>query len=154
MKPVFTVRIYGILIENEQLLVSDEIHHGRLITKFPGGGLQFGEGTIECLTREFKEELDIPVEITNHYYTVDFFQTSAFDPSVQVVSIYYNVESKESSQINISSTKLSLENQDSVQQQFRWIKLSELTESDFTFPIDKRRIQFLKKETLINPFCS
>jgi hypothetical protein len=32
---IFNVRVYGILIEDEAVLVSDEIHFDRMITKFP-----------------------------------------------------------------------------------------------------------------------
>ena len=54
----FNIRIYGLLIdEQKRVLVTDEFIRGSLITKFPGGGLEFGEGTRECLKREFKEEM-------------------------------------------------------------------------------------------------
>ena len=44
----FNVRVYGILInEKNQLLVSDEYDFGFPHTKFPGGGLEYGEGTRE-----------------------------------------------------------------------------------------------------------
>ena len=57
------VRVYGILIHENKLLVSDEYIKGMKITKLPGGGLEHGEGTIDCLKREFKEELNLDVEI-------------------------------------------------------------------------------------------
>jgi len=63
----FNVRVYGILInEKKQVLVSDEFIRGNYYTKFPGGGLEFGEGTRDCLKREFKEEMDLDVEVTDH----------------------------------------------------------------------------------------
>ena len=42
----FTIRIYGICIKGEKLLVSDEYIYGKYVTKFPGGGLEYGEGLI------------------------------------------------------------------------------------------------------------
>ena len=43
---MFNIRVYGILINDaKQVLVSDEYIRGTYITKFPGGGLEFGEGT-------------------------------------------------------------------------------------------------------------
>src|SRR5690348_3540243 len=122
MLPVFNVRVYGILIENQMVLVSDEIHHGRMITKFPGGGLQFGEGTHECIKREFMEELNLAVDIEKHFYTVDFFQPSAFDPTQQVISIYYMINSKESEKIITTNEKLKLNNSEKIEQSFRRIK--------------------------------
>src|SRR5215510_3718455 len=86
----FNLRVYGILInEKKQVLVSDEYIRGNYYTKFPGGGLEFGEGTRDCLKREFKEEMDLLVEVGEHIYTTDFFQMSAFNPQHQIISIYY-----------------------------------------------------------------
>jgi 8-oxo-dGTP diphosphatase len=90
---MFNLRVYGILLgENKKVLVSDEFIRGNYYTKFPGGGLEFGEGTRDCLKREFKEEMDLEVKITAHIYTTDFFQMSAFNPEHQIISIYYFVE--------------------------------------------------------------
>ncbi|MEO8111148.1 MAG: NUDIX domain-containing protein, partial [Ginsengibacter sp.] len=72
---MFNIRVYGILINNEkQVLVSDEFIRGKYYTKFPGGGLEFGEGTRNCLVREFEEEMDLTVETADHIYTTDYFQ--------------------------------------------------------------------------------
>src|SRR5829696_4532291 len=87
---MFNLRVYGVLInEKKQVLVSDELIRGAAITKFPGGGLEFGEGTRDCLKREFQEEMALEVEVRDHIYTTDFFQLSAFNPSHQIISIYY-----------------------------------------------------------------
>lgn len=72
---MFNVRVYGILInEKKQVLVSDEYIRGQYYTKFCGGGLEFGEGTRDCLKREFLEEMNLNIEVTRHLYTTDFFQ--------------------------------------------------------------------------------
>src|SRR5437868_10615208 len=87
---MFNIRVYGILInEARQVLVSDEFIRANYYTKFPGGGLEFGEGTRDCLKREFKEEMDLNVEVGDHLYTTDFFQMSAFNSKYQILSIYY-----------------------------------------------------------------
>ena len=92
----FNIRVYGILInENRQVLVSDEFIRGNYYTKFPGGGLEFGEGTRDCLKREFKEEMDLEVEVGDHIYTTDYFQMSAFNPDHQIISIYYYAKALE-----------------------------------------------------------
>jgi 8-oxo-dGTP diphosphatase len=88
----FNVRVYGIMInDQQQVLVSDEYIRGEYFTKFPGGGLEFGEGTLQCVVREFMEELNLEVEVIEHIYTTDFFQISAFDKKSQIISIYYLV---------------------------------------------------------------
>lgn len=89
----FNVRVYGILITPaKQVLVSDENIQGKLYRKFPGGGLEFGEGTIECLKREFLEELNTAIEVVDHFYTTDFFQESAFRKHEQIIAVYYLIK--------------------------------------------------------------
>src|ERR1700760_3670370 len=91
-----TLRVYGILLgPDKKVLVSDEYIRGNYYTKFPGGGLEFGEGTRDCLKREFMEETGMNVEIGEHIYTTDFFQISAFNNKDQIISIYYTVKAIE-----------------------------------------------------------
>jgi len=87
---MFTIRVYGILLnQNKQVLVSDEHIRGNYYTKFPGGGLELGEGTRDCLKREFMEEMSLQVEVGAHIYTTDYYQMSAFNPADQIIAIYY-----------------------------------------------------------------
>src|SRR5881398_4182065 len=93
IEQMFSIRVYGILInEAQQVLVSDELIRGNYYTKFPGGGLEFGEGTRDCLRREFNEEMNLRVEVGEHLYTTDFYQISAFNREQQIISIYYLVK--------------------------------------------------------------
>ena len=76
MKGSFIIRVYGIVInQNEEVLISDEFQMNMKMTKFPGGGLEYGEGIIDALKREFREECN-GQEIKNikHFYTTDFYQ--------------------------------------------------------------------------------
>ena len=146
MKYPFNVRVYGILICNKQVLLADEYFHKTYITKFPGGGLQFGEGTMDCIKREFKEELNSEIEIIRHFYTTDFFQPSAFDSTKQIISIYYLV--KPVSEINFKTSEKRFdfsELKDEIQS-FRWIALENLSEEEMTFPIDKKAAKILLSE--------
>src|SRR5581483_3511227 len=86
----FNIRVYGIWIQENKILVNEELIRGNKIVKFPGGGLHWGEGIKDCLIREWNEELSLNIEVLGHFYTTDFFQPSAFDDS-QVISIYYLV---------------------------------------------------------------
>jgi ADP-ribose pyrophosphatase YjhB (NUDIX family) len=141
----FNVRVYGILVENGRVLVSDEHIKGKDITKFPGGGLEFGEGTIECVMREFMEELSLTITETEHFYTTDFFVQSAFDPNSQVISIYYKVKSSGYHTFPVSSKAFDYERKPNAQS-LRWISLDELKEDDLTLIIDRKVVQMLIKE--------
>ena len=134
----FNIRVYGILInEINQVLVSDEIIKGTAITKFPGGGLEFGEGTIDCLKREFIEETNNEIEIVSHFYTTDYFQVSAYNPSHQIISIYYIVKPVSKFEIVTKQIPFDFDERKDNAQIFRWLNLNSISENDFTLPIDK-----------------
>jgi len=138
-----TVRVYGILIDpTHGLLVSDEFIRGHYFTKLPGGGLEFGEGTLDCLVREFKEETGLDVTIGDHIYTTDFYQPSAFRSGDQILSIYYYVDpiSLESLQTRATAFDFKPEEVADITGQAehtRWIPLQQLSEADMSLPIDK-----------------
>ena len=138
----FNVRAYGLLERNGKVLVSDEIIRGRRITKFPGGGLEFGEGLGECIVREFSEELGMTVEIIEHFYTTDFFVASAFDPESQVISVYYKVTAAVGSMPLLSD----LAKKEGVEQ-VRWLAVDDISEDDLTLIIDKKVAAMLRAET-------
>lgn len=138
----FNVRIYGVLIQDNKVLLSDEYIKGNHITKFPGGGLEFGEGTIDCIKREFMEEMNIEVEIESHFYTTDFFVASAFAPNVQVLSIYYKVRPLKPIREEFSSTAHNYKIKEGAQS-FRWIPLAKLNSDDLTLIIDKKVVELI-----------
>ena len=144
MSNKFNVRVYGILIHKGAILVSDEYIKNNKITKLPGGGLEFGEGLKECVIREFKEELDLEIAVKEHFYTTDFFVTSSFDTTSQVISVYYLVEAVGSLDFKVSTEIHDYEKKEGAQS-FRWIKLSDLKETDFTLIIDRKVGEMLLK---------
>ncbi|MCB0700249.1 MAG: NUDIX domain-containing protein [Chitinophagales bacterium] len=133
----FNVRVYGIWIEGDRVLVNDEMLFGKEYTKFPGGGLEFGEGTIDALKREWKEELGMDIKVLKHFYTTDYFQPSFFDES-QVISIFYLVKP-----INPDGYILNRHEHESSY----WIKLEDITDETFLLPIEKRVGKMLKKSS-------
>lgn len=131
----FKIRVYGILINNRnKVLVSDEYRNGYSFTKFPGGGLEFGEGLIDGLKREFKEEMGITIDVGNFFYVNDFHQVSAFNENHQILSFYYFVSYPNWKNIKVQETHIPLLEEGERQ---RWIVLNELSADNFTFPIDK-----------------
>lgn len=149
----FNIRVYGILInEQQQVLVSDEYIRGAYYTKFPGGGLEFGEGTRDCLKREFKEEMDLDVEIGEHIYTTDFFQMSAFNPEHQIISIYYSAKALEEIKAPLRDKKFDFDerqmevyHQSGETETFRFVNWEEFSSDAVTLPIDKVVADLLKK---------
>ena len=147
----FNIRVYGILInEKEQVLISDELIKGQKITKFPGGGLEFGEGTIDCIKREFIEETNNQVEVTEHFYTTDYMQVSAYNREHQIISIYYLVKAIGEFKITTSEKIFDFKNDTDYAQTFRWMDLKSISENDFTLPIDKlvgRKLEEMYKQS-------
>lgn len=139
----FNVRVYGLLINDQQeILISDEQQEGRTFSKFPGGGLELGEGLIDALKREFMEECATEVEVLNHFYTTDFFERSSFNDS-QILSIYYFV--KPVGLLNLAFNSKPFDFIDGSSQAFRWVKLDTLTEADVTFKTDQTVVRLLKQ---------
>ncbi|RYD57703.1 MAG: NUDIX domain-containing protein [Sphingobacteriales bacterium] len=123
----FNVRVYGIWIHQDKILVNEEQIRGKQVIKFPGGGLDWGEGTIDCLKREWREELGADIEVLEHFYTTDFFQHSAYDDS-QVISIYYLVAG--------ANPEDAITNHVAEERTY-WMPLKEVSADIFTLPIDK-----------------
>lgn len=142
---MFNLRVYGLLInEQQQVLVSDEFIRGNYYTKFPGGGLEFGEGTRDCLKREFKEELDLDVTVGKHLYTTDFFQMSAFAPAQQIIAIYYLVHPNEEIKAPMRSSPFAFDEQQLLvyeetgeTETFRLVDWDSFSSAALTLPIDK-----------------
>lgn len=142
----FNVRVYGLLINAEnEVLLSDEFEYNRRFTKFPGGGLEFGEGLIDGLKREFMEECNAEIDIISHFYTTDFYEKSSFNDS-QILSVYYLVKEIKPLQLNFK-TKL-FDFDENIKQSFRWVNINNLTEQDVTFKTDQTVVSLLKKQWL------
>ncbi len=134
----FNIRAYFILYnDNDEILVSDELIAGKKYTKFPGGGVEFGEGIEDAIRREAIEELGQEVEIIQHIYTTGFFVESMFKPGDQVISVYYQVQLLESPKFRIANTKFDFDTDNHQTESFRWAKLDALHPNELSFPADK-----------------
>ena len=148
----FTIRVYGILFDdNKRILVSDEFIRGGYFTKFPGGGLELGEGTRDCLIREFKEETGLDIIVGEHLYTTDYFQQSAFNANDQIISIYYFVEANNLGNLSVKTKIFDFElhqiaDPKGQSEVLRWIEWNELNEDAVSLPIDKIVVRMLKEK--------
>jgi len=142
----FNVRVYGLLINtDDEVLISDEEEYGFRFSKFPGGGLELGEGLIDGLKREFVEECDAEIEVLSHFYTTDFYEKSSFNDS-QVISVYYLVKEKAPLQLAFKDVIYDFDGEGEILQAFRWVKIQDLNIEDITFKTDKTVAQLLKEQ--------
>lgn len=151
---MFTIRVYGVLFnEQQQVLVSDEFVLGNYYTKFGGGGLELGEGTIECLKREFMEEMNLKVDVLEHIYTTDFYQRSAFNPEQQIISIYYQVKALEPIQVplkilpfDFDEHQQQLISKNEAVEAFRFVDWEKFSPESVSLPIDKVVASIIKEK--------
>ena len=149
MAPRFNLRVYGIVLnEAHEVLLSHESRNGFRFTKFPGGGLEFGEGLLDALRREFMEELGVEIKKSTFFYVNEFFQPSAFNPSDQLISFYYLVT------VNIQEINpelilkpSNLLNSDDYEV-YNWYDLKGLTSEFLTFPIDQKVLIEIQEKLL------
>lgn len=143
----FNVRVYGLAVNDKnEILLTDEFRLGMRMTKFPGGGLEFGEGTIDCLRRECREELDQDIEIVRHFYTTDYFQpTRLLKEPQQLISIYYLIRLEEPEVLATTHKRFDFEDVDGAQA-FRWASVHNLMPEELTFPIDRKVLSNLQSE--------
>jgi 8-oxo-dGTP diphosphatase len=136
----FNIRVYGIWIHQGKVLIAHEEIDDLNMTKFPGGGLEFGEGIQEALEREFMEELNVRVRDVSHYYTTDIFVASVFNPRDQLISVYYLVEDVPLDLVLTNEVRLGH------RIDFEWVEINELSTDRMTFPLDKKMVERLKME--------
>ena len=156
---MISIRVYGILVnEQDQILVSDEYIRGMYITKFCGGGLEEGEGTRDCLKREFMEEMNLEVDVQDHLYTTDYFQPSAFRAGDQIISIYYWVKALSAIMVPLRSLpfqfdadQMSIYEEKKEIETFRFINRADFGEDSMTLPIDKIVARMIRKTDAVSP---
>lgn len=129
----FNVRVYSFFEHQGKLLLIKEPFQGKLVTKLPGGGLEYGEGTRECLAREFKEELNLTIEVKEHIYTLDYFLPSKKAKNEQLLFVYYKVEAKDIDQLKISVPEI---------QELIWVEMEKVNEEHLSLEADKSALKY------------
>ena len=89
---LFSCRIYGVLRRGREVLLTRSRFLDRQFVNFPGGGVDLGEGPIEALRREYKEETGLRIRPIRVLYASEAAHLSSQAP-MQIVSIYWLVES-------------------------------------------------------------
>lgn len=83
------VRVCGVLIEDEKLLL---VHHRSLgavnsLWAPPGGGMEYGESAEAALKREFKEEVNLEIEIEQFLFVHEYL-----DPPLHGMELFFLVK--------------------------------------------------------------
>jgi mutator protein MutT len=138
----FNLRVYALIInEKQEILLSDENRFGKFFTKFPGGGVEHGEGIQGALFRELQEELHLEITSADFFYFNEFHQASSFDQS-NLVAFYYIVNiQKAAVQLQEEGYTIPFEQEQELQ---RWKAVQELQKDELTFPIDQKVLEKLK----------
>lgn len=122
----FNIRVYGLCVQDNKLLILNEEYVGEKLTKLPGGGMEYGEGTIDCLKREFMEELNLSIKSVEHFYTQEDFVQSKFRENEQLLTIYYLVEVENIADLEIKINQI---------ERVEWLPIG--NENPFELPVDK-----------------
>lgn len=122
----FNIRVYALCIVNNKLLTLKEPFAGNMVVKLPGGGLEFGEGTADCLKREFKEELNLELTINDAFYIQEDFVPSLAKDGRQLLTLYFFATIKDLHNLEIIDKNI---------QEINWIPLS--ANNPFTLPVDQ-----------------
>ncbi|PKP04048.1 MAG: NUDIX hydrolase [Bacteroidetes bacterium HGW-Bacteroidetes-6] len=140
----FSIRVYGILVFENQLLVTEEKWFDMRMIKFPGGGLEYGESTIEALKREFREECGTNIEVKKLLHIPGQFIPAIFYEQVQVIPIYYSLEVSNVSEISIAEKWHSESEMQNGDVYFHWISLKTLKPELFSFSGDREMAALLQ----------
>ncbi|MFC0425858.1 NUDIX domain-containing protein [Chryseobacterium scophthalmum] len=132
------IRVYACVVKDKKVLTLFEEYAGEPLMKFPGGGLEYGEGLTDCLKREFEEELNVNIEIVEHLYTQEDFLVSRFKENEQLLTIYYMVNIINEEDFIILDPCI---------EKIDWISIDS-TENPFSLPIDKIVFDKLKEKFL------
>ena len=141
-KKEFVIRVYGFIINDDnEILIAEEFHYDTFMRKFPGGGLEYGEGIVDCLRRELREELGFDLAVMEQVYITPSFATSAFNKSAQVIGVYYRVNPIAEMLFLYRENKLAPT--ENGKENFKWISIDALAKSDFTFATDQDAFEYL-----------
>jgi len=129
-RPQFNVRVYGIIRKENKVLLSHEWNDELNFWKFPGGGVEHKEGTLDGLKRELIEELETETFDEKLFYVNEHFQQSAFSKE-SLLAFYYLVETGD---LNLNE-KQEIKWEKEYYLTFEWVGISDLKEF-LSFPID------------------
>jgi 8-oxo-dGTP diphosphatase len=143
----FNLRVYALIVNQfDEILLSDEYRNGCFFTKFPGGGVEYGEGIFDALKRELEEEISLSIETATFFFVNDFIQVSAFSAQDQLIAFYYLIKIKKTA---VSTSNYLIPFSEEIERQ-RWCQISTLKPQDLTFPVDRIVLEKFKSAQLFS----
>ena len=82
------IRVAGILIEDNKILLIQHHKNDKKYWLIPGGGNACGETTKEALIREYKEETNMDIEVDEFLF---FSETISPDKKRHVLNLFYKI---------------------------------------------------------------
>ena len=134
------VRVAGILIENDEILLIEHTKNDKKYWLVPGGGVDWGESTAESLIREYKEETNLDIEVERFLF---LSETIAPDKKKHVINLYFKIKRK-----NFSEISLKLGNEEMLTD-LRFFKKEEIKNIKLYPNIKEQIIQLLNKEKIV-----
>ena len=129
------VRVAGILIENDEILLIEHTKNDKKYWLVPGG-----ESTAESLIREYKEETNLDIEVESFLF---LSETIAPDKKKHVINLYFKIKRK-----NFSEISLKLGNEEMLTD-LRFFKKEEIKNIKLYPNIKEQIIQLLNKEKIV-----
>ena len=83
------VRVAGILIENNKILLIEHLKKNKKYWLVTGGGVDWGESTAEALIREYKEETNLDITVEKFLF---LSETIAPDKKKHVINLYFQIK--------------------------------------------------------------
>lgn len=139
----FNVRVYGLLVKDHKILLSREQIDDFKMLKFPGGGLEFGEGLRQAMIRELKEELEIEPDRLEQFYIAEEYVQSKLRANEQVIAVYYRIEHQNAISLKPKVQDTAFGNKNELEFELR--QLNESLVDELSFETDKQALTRLMK---------
>jgi 8-oxo-dGTP diphosphatase len=87
----FRPAIYGVLIQDGQVLLVRAPKTFLGVVGFPGGGIELGEAPLDALRREFLEETGLEVEPVRVLWATNQMHRARLNPAQQLIATHWEV---------------------------------------------------------------
>ena len=133
------VRVAGILIEDDRILLIEHTKNNRKYWLVPGGGVDWGESAAEALIREFKEDTGLDIEVEKFLF---ISETIAPDKQKHVINLYFKIKKVE------NSSNIMKLGEEKILTDLRFIPEDEIKNIKLYPNIKEKLIKLLNKENI------